>query len=94
MTPKEDGPYSNFFFFSTQAYLELRILHLVVGLVQLRLEGTVGDSQGSVGHQHHGEFKLRHVLAWKKKKNKKKRLGCEETIRVKMIVILMVCYLV
>lgn len=53
----------------TGVYLQLRILHLVLRLVELRLKQAVGDSQGSVGHQHHGEFKLSHVLAWREKEN-------------------------
>lgn len=55
----------------TPAYLELRILHFMFGLVELRLEGTAGDSQGSVCHQHHGEFKLCHILTWRKKNVRK-----------------------
>lgn len=49
----------------TPAYLELRILHFMLGLVELQLEGTAGDSQRSVCHQHHCEFKLRHILTWR-----------------------------
>lgn len=49
----------------TRFYLKLRILHLMLGLVQLRFNGAAGDSQGSVGHQHYGKFKLCHIFTCK-----------------------------
>lgn len=43
-------------------YLQLCVLHLVLGLVEFWLKEAVGDPQGSVGHEQHGEFKLGNKL--------------------------------
>lgn len=48
---------------SQRFYLELRILHLVLRLVQLWNEGSAGDPVGAIGHQQHRELKLGHKLS-------------------------------
>lgn len=48
---------------SRRRYLELWILHLVLRLVQLRMEGSVGDPVRAVGHQQHRELELGHKLS-------------------------------